>query len=93
MDGTLIWDLQIIPAPAAYNVRPVPIREARTTDQQLPPLTLDMVTSCHCFGNFAGTKKCLVTFDTYRETDETVDQLAGLLDDLGLNSDEEELDE
>ena len=47
-EGTLLWELTVIPAPGVASVRPKSVPESEI-DQVLPPVNLETPASCNCF--------------------------------------------
>ena len=85
-EGTLLWELTVIPAPGVASVRPKSVPESEI-DQVLPPVNLETPASCNCFV-FGSERKCLGQFDTYREPTDPLTNL--LITDSEEENDSEE---
>lgn len=61
--ATLLWDFDLIPAPATASVRPKKIANSEEIDETLPSLNLDVPSSCNCFDH--ENHLCLASFHSH----------------------------
>lgn len=88
-DGTLIWDYEVVPSAIPTAITPVATQPTMTViDRRLPLLNHDFSTSCNCFNK--EKRKCLVSFDTYRE--EKTTDIQELLNNMHLEEDEDAIE-
>ena len=81
----LLWDFEIIPAPAAAVVRPKAIANDKLSET-LPAVDLGMPTTCNCFD--VHHRLCLVEFQRQddQESEDEVNPLSELLDCIDSES-------
>ena len=65
MVATILWHLDVLPAPAAHTVQPTKAAD----DKFLPPLDLDYRLSCNCFSTSSNSYICLRKFTAYQQLD------------------------
>ena len=84
-----MWDFDLVPAPAAASVRPKKIANSEEIDETLPPLNLDVPSSCNCFDH--ENRLCLASFHSHRdpEDEDGEERIVDPLRDLLVNSEDE----
>ena len=83
-----MWDFDLVPAPATASVRPKKIANSEEIDQTLPPLNLDVTSSCYCFDH--DKHLCLASFHFHRDPeDQHREGIVDPLRDLRINSEDE----
>lgn len=85
-----MWHFDLVPAPATASVRPKKIANSEEIDETLPPLNLDVPSSCNCFDH--ENRLCLASFHSHRdpEDEDGEERIVDPLMDLLINSEDEE---
>lgn len=86
-----MWDdFDLVPAPATASVCPKKIANREEINETLPPLNLDVPSSCNCFDH--ENRLCLASFHSHRDPEDKdgEERIVDALRDLLINSEDEE---